>query len=38
MRLIMEMDELEHLRPREGQRSSKIAFDVAPAQADIAPP
>jgi hypothetical protein len=37
MRLIMEMEELEHLRPREGQRSSKIAFDVAPAQADHAP-
>jgi hypothetical protein len=36
MRLIEEMPLLAHLRPKEGQRSSKIAFDVGPAQADHA--
>lgn len=37
LRLIMEMELLAHLRPKDGQRQSKISFDVAPAQADHAP-
>jgi hypothetical protein len=37
LRLIQEMPELAHLRPREGQRSSKIAFDVGPAPASQSP-
>ena len=37
MRLIQEMPELAHLRPKEGQRNSKLAFDVAPAKASHAP-
>lgn len=37
LRLIGEMDILKHLYPREDQRASKIAFDVAPATADHAP-
>ncbi|MGI9340819.1 MAG: phage terminase large subunit, partial [Psychrobacter sp.] len=37
LRLIHEMPILAHLRPREGQRMSKISFDVAPAQASHAP-
>ena len=37
MRLIMEMDELEHLRPKEDQRNSRIEFDVGPAVADQSP-
>jgi hypothetical protein len=36
-RLIMEMPELEHLRPKADQRQSKVAFDVGPAQASHAP-
>ena len=37
LRLIEEMPELQHLKPREDQRSSKIAFDVGPAMASHAP-
>ncbi len=37
MRLIAEMEELQHLYPRPEQRNSKIAFDVAPAEPDHAP-
>lgn len=37
LRLISEMPLLKHLIPREEQRSSKIAFDVAPAPAAHAP-
>ena len=37
LRLIHEMPILAHLKPREGQRMSKISFDVAPAQASHAP-
>jgi hypothetical protein len=37
MRVIDEWDLLAHLRARDDQRSSKVAFDVAPAQADHAP-
>lgn len=33
LRLINEMPILQHLRPREDQRNSKISFDVGPAQA-----
>jgi hypothetical protein len=36
-RLIHEMPILEHLIPRNDQRDSNIAFDVAPAQASHAP-
>ena len=36
-RLIEEMPLFQHLRPKEGQRDSKIAFDVGPAQASHAP-
>ena len=36
-RLIAEMPELQHLRPRHGQRDSNIAFDVAPAKPSHAP-
>lgn len=36
-RLIWEMPILQHLIPKEGQRQSKIAFDVAPAQASHSP-
>ena len=32
-RLIQEVPFLHHLKPKEGQRNSKVAFDVAPAQA-----
>jgi len=35
--LIMDMDLLAHLRPKDGQRFSKIAFDVGPAEPDHAP-
>lgn len=35
--LIMQMDVLAHLRPRADQRFSKVAFDVALAEADHAP-
>lgn len=36
-RLINEMPILAHLAPKEGQRNSKIAFDVAPAKASHSP-
>lgn len=36
-RLILEMPILESLRPGEGQRFSKVAFDVGPARASHAP-
>ena len=36
-RLIAEMPMLQHLRAREGQRDSNVAFDVGPAQASHAP-
>lgn len=36
-RLIHEMPLLIHLKPKEGQRDSNVAFDVAPAQAAHAP-
>lgn len=37
LRLIHEVPLLRHLRPREGQRQSKISFDVGPATADQSP-
>ncbi len=37
LRLIHEMPLLAHLRPKDGQRMSKISFDVAPAKASHAP-
>ncbi len=37
LRLIHEMPLLQHLRPKETQRNSKIAFDVGPAPASHAP-
>lgn len=37
LRLIHEVPFLQHLIPRDGQRSSKIAFDVGPARADQSP-
>jgi hypothetical protein len=37
MRLIQEMPILQHLKPREEQRNSRIEFDVAPAKADQSP-
>src|ERR1044072_6217553 len=36
-RLISEMPLLERLKTRAGQRDSKVAFDVGPAEADHAP-
>jgi hypothetical protein len=36
-RLIHELPILEHLKPREDQRSSKVSFDVGPARASHAP-
>lgn len=36
-RLIAEMPELQHLKPKDGQRDSMVAFDVAPARAAHAP-
>ena len=36
-RLISEMPLLNHLKPREDQRHSKVSFDVAPARASHAP-
>lgn len=36
-RLIWEMPILQHLRPRDEQRSSNISFDVGPAQASHSP-
>jgi hypothetical protein len=37
LRLIAEMEILQHLKPGDNQRNSKIAFDVAPAPAAHAP-
>jgi len=37
LRLIHEVPILQHLIPRNNQRSSKISFDVAPAKADQSP-
>lgn len=37
LRLIHEVPLLQHLRPKDGQRMSKISFDVGPAQASHAP-
>lgn len=37
MRLIQEMPELEHLKPTDDQRNSKVSFDVGPATAAHAP-
>ena len=37
LRLIHEVPILQHLRPKDGQRMSKISFDVGPAQASHAP-
>ena len=37
LRLISEVQFLRHLKPKEEQRSSKIAFDVGPAKAAHAP-
>lgn len=37
LRLIREMPILQHLAPRDGQRDSKISFDVGPANPDHAP-
>ena len=37
LRLIDEMPLLQHLKPHENQRNSKIAFDVGPAPASHAP-
>ena len=37
LRIIHEMPLLHHLIPREGQRMSKISFDVSPAKAAHAP-
>lgn len=37
LRLIEEVPFLKHLKPRESQRNSKIAFDVAPARPDQSP-
>ena len=36
-RLIHELPILEHLKPRDDQRSSKVSFDVGPARASHAP-
>lgn len=37
MRLIEEMPILQHLKPKDNQRASRIEFDVAPATADQSP-
>lgn len=37
MRLILELPELQHLKPTDEQRNSKVSFDVAPATADHSP-
>ena len=37
MRLIQDMPLLQHLAPKEGQRQSKISFDVGPASASHSP-
>lgn len=36
-RLISDMEILRHLEPKEGQRDSKVSFDVGPARPDHAP-
>lgn len=36
-RLIDEIPELQHLRPGEGQRDSRLSFDVGPARPDHSP-
>jgi hypothetical protein len=36
-RLIEEVEILKHLRPKDGQRDSVLAFDVGPAKADKSP-
>lgn len=37
LRLIHELPFLQHLIPKDGQRSSKISFDVGPSRADQSP-
>jgi hypothetical protein len=37
LRLINDMEMLQHLRPKDSQRNSKISFDVGPAEPDHAP-
>ena len=37
MRLIQDMPLLQHLAPKEGQRQSKISFDVGPSSASHSP-
>jgi len=37
LRLIKEIPELAHLRPKKHQRDSKVEFDVGPAKADQSP-
>lgn len=37
LQLINEMPLLKHLRPKEGQRASRVEFDVGPATADQSP-
>ena len=37
LRLINDIPWLEHLRPKQGQRNSKISFDVGPARPDQSP-
>jgi Holliday junction resolvasome RuvABC endonuclease subunit len=37
MRLILELPELQHLKPTDDQRNSKVSFDVAQATADHSP-
>ena len=37
MRLIQDMPLLQHLAPKDGQRQSKISFDVGPASASHSP-
>lgn len=37
LRLIFEMPILSHLRPKDGQRFSKVSFDVGPSRAAHAP-
>lgn len=37
LRLINEVEMCRHLIPKEGQRNSKIAFDVGPAPASLSP-
>ena len=37
LRLIHEMPELAHLRPKDDQRFSKVSFDVGPSRASHAP-